>query len=429
MAKSKTDEVGVMGSSQEDTVEKIKKLQAFMDAANDHYGKNTMVFGDNLRSTEFYSTGVPSLDLILGGGWAKGRIGSVYGEFSCGKTTTALQTIAYNMSINPYFTACYVDQEAALDKKYCESLGIDMNRFVVIPANEAEVSLDVLRNAVRAGLFNFVVLDSTNSLAPQQELSKDVSANAGIGIVAKLLSVWVRQILGPLNHTDTHLLCVEQTRDKVGAMVMPGMPQPVTIGSGKAVGFYCSQRLELKKLKRVEEGDVAIGTGVRATCVKNKVAQPFMKTETNIRFGHGFDVEMDKQNFITSQILDLRAEKDEELCKSKSKGAIVRFNNVKYFYTTNSGELLAIKSNELWKTLEPYMDEVYENAKKLAFAVAEGKNVADSAYGLSAEELSGESHNPITTEDDVNQAADTDALAAAALGIAEPKGNTIGDNT
>lgn len=403
-------------------VDKIDALRKFMVAANDHYGTSTMITGDDLTETEFYSTGIPSIDLALGGGWAKKRMGSVYGEFSTGKSTIALQTIAYNQSIDPTFTALYVDQETALDKKYCKSLGIDMNRFIIVPANEAEVSLDVVRNAIREGLFNFVVIDSTNALAPQQELSKDVSANAGIGIVAKLLSVWCRQILGPLYRTDTHCLCIEQTRDKVGAMTMPGMPQPVTIGAGKAVGFYCSQRLELKKLKRVEEGDTAIGTGVRVTCVKNKVAQPFVKIETNIRFGKGFDVEMDKQNFIVSQILDLRDKKDEELCKASSKGGrIVRHNNVKYFYTTNAGELLSIKSTELWEVLKPYMDEVYENAKKWAFASAAGQSEATiSEYNVDAKELTGEQKGEITADENLEEVS-TDQLAAEALSEATGK--------
>lgn len=406
-------------------VDKIDALRKFMAAANDHYGSATMIEGHDLPATEFYSTGIPSIDLALGGGWAKRRMGSVYGEFSSGKSTIALQTIAYNQSIDPNFTALYVDQETALDKKYCEALGIDMNRFIIVPANEAEVSLDVVRNAIREGLFNFVVIDSTNSLAPQQELSKDVSANAGIGIVAKLLSVWCRQILGPLYRTGTHCLCVEQTRDKVGAMVMPGMPQPVTIGAGKAVGFYCSQRLEFKKLKRVEEGDAAIGTGIRVTCVKNKVAQPFMKIETNIRFGKGFDVEMDKQNFITSQILDLRDAKDEALSIEKSKGGrIVRYNNVTYFYTTNAGETLKIKSKELWETLAPYMDEVYENSKKWAFASAAGKTEATvSDYNIDASEISGEQKGEIDADvgEEKFEPVSTDQLAAEALSASTGK--------
>lgn len=361
--------------------EKKKKLLNLNKAFEKKYNDKMIISGKDVEKVEFYSTGIPSLDTILGGGWAKKRIGSVYGEYSSGKTTHVLQTIAYNQKIDESFMALYLDQENALDIEYAESLGIDMERFQVIPSDVAEKNLDALRTTINEGIYNMIIIDSTNALVPNVELEKDVSSTSSIGTVAKLLSTFTRMILGPLNKSEskTSLICVEQTRDKVGAMAINGVI-PQVIGCGKAVGFYASQRLEFKKGAPIKNGDEVLGNTTKAKCVKNKVAKPFAKVEVPMVFGKGFDVEMDNQMFIINS------------------GIVERINNVKWAYTTNNGETIEIKGKDnIIPTLKEngLFDEAFENAKKKVFAHTDTKS---EYVGIDLEE---EQKKEIVTDDDL----------------------------
>lgn len=364
--------------------EKKKKLAKMKEAFNDKYGDKMIINGNEVESVEFYSTGVPSLDTILNGGWAKKRIGSVYGEYSSGKTTHLLQTISYNQKIDPDFMALYLDQENGLDIDYCKALGIDMERFQVIPSDEAEKNLDALRTLIMEGFYNMIVVDSTNALVPNAEFKKDVSATATVGTVAKLLSVFTRMVLGPLNKSDskTALIFIEQTRDKVGAMSINGIT-PQTIGCGKAVGFYASQRLEFKKGAPIKgKDDEVLGNVTKAKCVKNKVGKPFAKVEVPMVSGKGFDVEMDKQLFIINS------------------GIIERLNKVKWIYTANDGTVVEIKGKDnIIPTLKEkgLFTEAFENAKIKVFAHTDTKS---EYVGIDLEE---EQKKEIVTDDDLSE--------------------------
>ena len=358
--------------------EKRKTLAKVKGDVEKKYGKGSLIKGSEVEEVTFYSTGVPSLDTILNGGVACGRIFSVYGEYSCGKSTFSLQTIAYNQKINKDFMALYVDQESSFDKKYALSLGVDLERIDVIPSDEAEKNLDLLRSLISEGVYNIIVLDSTNTLVPQAELTKDVSSNGTIAIVAKLLSLFSRMVLGPLAKTKTSLICIEQTRDKVGAMAINGVV-PQKIGVGKAIGFNCSQRLELKKGKSIEEGDNTIGNVVKAKCVKNKVGKPFAKVEVPMVAGKGFDVEMDNQLFVINS------------------GIVERLNNVKWSYTTLSGEVIEIKGKDnVIPTLKEkgLFEEAFERAKEKVF---ENTDTNSEYVGI---DLLEEQKKKIITEED-----------------------------
>ena len=341
--------------------EKKKKLGLLTKSLEKKYSSKVIVKGSEIEPIEYYSTGIPSLDTILGGGWAKKRIGSVYGEVSSGKTTHLLQTIAYNQKVDESFMALYVDQENALDVKYCEKLGIDMDRFQIIESDKAEKNLDAVRAILEEGIYNMVLIDSSNALIPSTELDKDVSSTASIGTVAKLLSVFTRMIVGILNKSEskTSFIFIEQTRDKVGAMAINGVT-PKTIGAGQAVGFYASQRLEFKKGKPITEGDETIGNTTKAKCVKNKVGgRLFAKVEVPMIYGKGFDVDMDNQMFIINS------------------GIVERINNVKWSYTTNNGEVIEIKGQKnIIPTLKEkgLFDEAFENAKQKVFANTDTKS-------------------------------------------------------
>ena len=333
--------------------EKKKKIAKIKNDVVKKYGDGMFISANEVEPVTFYPTGVPSLDTILGGGIAKGRIFSVYGEYSAGKTSFALQTVAHNQKLDDACYCLYVDQEASFDPLYAEALGVDLERLNVIPADEAEKNLDLLRSLINEGVYNIIILDSTNALVPSTELSKDVSATSSIGTIAKLLSVFTRMIVGPLNKNKTSLICIEQTRDKVGAMVLPGMPTPVVVGAGKAVSYYCSQRLELKRGKPITEGEDTIGIYTKAKCVKNKVGKPFAKVDVPMVSGKGFDVEMDNQIFIINS------------------GVVTRLNNVKWAYTTNNGDVIEIKGQKnIISTLKEnnLYEQALENAKKKVFS-------------------------------------------------------------
>lgn len=362
--------------------EKMKKLKFVTGELEKKHKTKMLVKGTDVEKVDFYTTGIPSIDAILNGGLAKGRISSVYGEFSAGKTTFILQTIAHNMKLDPSFMALFIDQEASLDIEYCKSLGIDMDRFQVMESDKAEKNLDALRTVLDEGIFNIVVIDSTNALVPSSELEKDVNANSSIGSVAKLLSVFIRMILGPLNKTKTHLCCLEQTRDKIGAVTMVGMPTPQQIGTGKSVGFYASQRLELKRGAPIKEGDEILGHTTKVKCVKNKVGKPFAKVEVPMVSGKGFDVEMDNQLFIINS------------------GIVERLNNVKWSYVSNNGEIIEIKGQKnIIPTLKEkgLYDEAFENAKKKVFANTDTKSEYE---GIDLEE---EKNKVIVTDDDLRE--------------------------
>lgn len=357
--------------------EKRKKLQKLRLDAEKKFGKGALINANEVEKVTFYSTGVPSLDTILSGGVCCGRLFSVYGEYSSGKSSFALQTIAYNQKINEDFTALYVDQESSFDKDYAKALGVDLERIDVIPSDEAEKNLDLLRTLINEGVYNIIVLDSTNTLVPQAELSKDISSNGTIAIVAKLLSLFSRMILGPLAKTKTSLICIEQTRDRLGAMAINGVV-PQKVGVGKSISFNCSQRLELKRGKPIEEGDVTIGNYVKAKCVKNKVGKPFAKVEVPMVAGKGFDVELDNQIFVINS------------------GIVERLNNVKWSYTTANGEVIEIKGKDnIIPTLKEkgLFEEAFERAKEKVF---EHTDTNSEYEGI---DLLEEQNKKITTEE------------------------------
>lgn len=282
------------------SLEQKQKLIADLIAKqNDKFGKGSIVKATEIEPMKFFSSGVNSLNLALGGkGFPRGRIISLCGPFSSSKTTCALQTIATAQKADPNSMALYVDQEAAFDAKYAANIGCDLDRITVIPAGPAEVNLDILRTAINAGIYDIIVLDSSNALAPEVELEKDVAGNASVGTTAKLLSVFIRQIIGPLNKHNTLMFIIEQERDEIGGYSAPGMGTPVTIGCGRAVGFYCSVRVAFKKAQTINEGEEAVATNIKFTIKKNKVAAPGRKGETVVRFGVGFDAELDKEVFL-----------------------------------------------------------------------------------------------------------------------------------
>lgn len=324
--------------------DKDKSLDKVLSDIEKQFGKGSiMKLGDNKHlKVDVVSSGCLSLDIALGvGGYPKGRIIEIYGPESSGKTTFALQAIAEHQKLGG--RAAFIDAEHALDPVYAERLGVNIDELLLSQPDTGEQALEICEALVRSEALSIVVIDSVAALVPQAEIDGEMG-DSHVGLQARLMSQALRKLSGTINKTQTTCIFINQLREKVGVM----FGNPETTPGGRALKFYASIRLDIRRNEQLKMGDGVVGNRTTIKVVKNKVAPPFKTAVVDIMYGEGVSHE--------GEILDLAT----EACIVEKSGAWYSYQGEKLGQGKENVKLLLKDNVELKEEIEKKVREYFD---------------------------------------------------------------------
>ena len=324
--------------------EKIKALESALQQIEKQYGKGSvMKLGDTgaNMNVEVVTSGSLSLDAALGlGGFPKGRIVEIYGPESSGKTTVALHAVAEVQKRGGI--AGFIDAEHALDPVYAANIGVDINNLYISQPDNGEQALEITETMVRSGAVDIVIVDSVAALVPKAEIEGDMG-DSHVGLQARLMSQALRKLTAVISKSNCIVIFINQLREKVG--VMFGNPETTT--GGRALKFYASVRLDVRRIEALKAGGEVVGNRTRVKVVKNKVAPPFREAEFDIMFGQGISKEGD--------VLDLAVEEN----IIQKSGAWFAYNDEKIGQGRENAKQFLKEHPEVMDEVEAKVREVY----------------------------------------------------------------------
>ena len=341
---------------------KEKALEQAIGKISKEFGEGSiMKLGNNLNmEVDVISTGSLNLDMALGvGGVPKGRIIEIYGAESSGKTTIALHIAAETQKANGI--VAYIDAEHALDPEYAKALGVDVDELLISQPDYGEQALEIADLLVRSGAVDLIVVDSVAALVPKAEIDGEMS-DQQMGLQARLMSKALRKLTATLNKSKTTMIFINQIRDKIGGFGFG--PQTTTTG-GKALKFYASVRMEVKRVGSVKQGDDVIGNETVVKVTKNKVAPPFKEANFQIMYGKGIT--------RVGEILEMALDND---IVSKS-GAWFSFGDIRLGQGKENVKVRLENEKELFEAIEEKVLDIIKEGKKLKKHIVEDRDEED----------------------------------------------------